>query len=145
MVMAYLKEFKPNEHMRAALTCESLDMPRLFRECAKYAYDHPMSIVQVTTQFYLLRSDKDGKTKSVPMHCILRDGNIALLNPVALISQQALHINQFNLPFDWQLFNKIITQVPMHAHNDGRIINATTPNGKKIKFHPGDVILKEED
>ena len=31
-----------------------------------------------------------------------------------------------------------------HEHN-GRIINATTPNGKKIKFHPGDVILKEED
>ena len=145
MLMAYLKEFKPNEHMRAALTCESLDMPRLFRECAKYAYEYPMSIVQVTPQFYLLRSDKDDKTRSVPMHCILRDGNIALLNPVALISQQALHINQFNLPFNWQLFNTIITQVPMHAHNDGRIINATTPNGKKIKFHPGDVILKEED
>ena len=136
MVMAYLKEFKPNEHMRAALTCESLDMPRLFRECAKYAYEYPMSIVQVTPQFYLLRSNKDDKT----MHCILRDGN-----PVTLISQQALHINQFNLPFDWQLFNTVITQVPMHAHNDGRIINATTPNGKKIKFHPGDIILKEGD
>ena len=145
MVMAYLKEFKPNEHMRAALTCESLDMPRLFRECAKNAYEYPMSIVQVTPQFYLLRSDKDDKTRSVPMHCILRDGNIALLNPVTLISQQALHINQFNLPFDWQLFNTVITQVPMHAHNDGRIINATTPNGKKIKFHPGDILLKEED
>ena len=145
MVMAYLKEFKPNEHMRAALTCESLGMPRLFRECAKYAYEYPMSIVQVTPQFYLLRSDKDDKTRSVPLHTVLRDGNTALLNPVTLISQQALHINQFNLPFDWQLFNTVITQVPMHAHNDGRIINATTPNGKKIKFHPGDIILQEED
>ena len=87
MVMAYLKEFKPNEHMRAALTCESLDMPRLFRECAKYAYEYPMSIVQVTPQFYLLRGDKDDKTRFVPMHCILRDGNTALLNPVTLISQ----------------------------------------------------------
>ena len=145
MVMAYLKEFKPNEHMRAALTCESLDMPRLFRECAKYAYKYPLDIMQVSPKFYLLRSDKDDKTRSVPMHCILRDGNTALLNPVVLITEQASQISQFKLPFDWQLFNTVITQVPMHAHNDGRIINATTPNGKKIKLHPGGVILKEED
>lgn len=145
MLTAYLKMFASHEHMRAALTCESLDMPRLFRECAKNAYKYPLDIMQVSPQHYLLHSDKDDKNRSVPLHCILRDGNIALLNPVALISQQALHINQFNLPFDWQLFNTVITQVPMHAHNDGRIINATTPNGKKIKFHPGDIILKEED
>ena len=145
MLTAHLREFSSHEHMHAALMCQYLDMPRLFRECAKNAYKYPLDIMQVRPQHYLLRSDKDDKTRSVPMHCILRDGNIALLNPVVLITEQALHINQFNLPFDWQLFNKVITQVPMHAHNDGRIINATTPNGKKIKFHPGDIILKEED
>ena len=145
MLTAYLREFSSHEHMRAALTCESLDMPRLFRECAKYAYDHPMSIVQVTTQFYLLRSDKDDKGKTAPLHSMLRDGNTALLNPVTLISQQALHINQFNLPFDWQLFNTVITQVPMHAHNDGLTVIATTPNGKSIRLNHKDIILKEED
>ena len=131
--------------MRAALTCESLDMPRLFRECAKSAYKYPLDIMQVSPQHYLLRCAIDDKNKTAPLHCMLRDGNTAVLNPVVLITEQASQISQFKLPFNWQLFNTIITQVPMHAHNDGRIINATTPNGKKIKFHPGDVILKEED
>ena len=145
MLTAYLKMFASHEHMRAALMCQYLDMPRLFRECAKNAHKYPLDIMQVSPQHYLLRCAIDDKGKTAPLHSMLRDGNTAVLNPVVLITEQASQISQFKLPFNWQLFNTIITQVPMHAHNDGLTVIATTPNGKSIRLNHKDIILKEED